>query len=387
VQCGLRQASGRSPFSINIFSYLNNDIIMKLNLFKTAALLSILAAASVLTANAATNAQPAARYAVKVGHLLVPGQAKIFIAKDLGYFAEQGIDVELVEFSNSADGLSALRAGKLDFGVFGATAPLFHIDKGADIRIVGGIHNEDAALIATPEKTALIKTVADLKGKKIAVVRLSSGDAALRGKLVELGLDPKKDVQIFELKSPPAVIEAVRSGEVDAGTVWEPHIVRAEESGLKVVARSHDLVPGHPCCRLAIQTKDVSERPQLIEGFLTALLKAEKYGHDHRDKSVDIITDHLKLDRHIIDKSYLNDQPTDPDVANTKRFWNVMRKVGFAETDKNIADFIDTSFYKRALDKLAVAEPNEPFWKEQEKAFAANDTVKSASATGAGNAK
>ena len=42
---------------------------------------------------------------LKVGHLLVPGQAKIFVALDLGYFAEQGLDVELVEFSNSADGL------------------------------------------------------------------------------------------------------------------------------------------------------------------------------------------------------------------------------------------------------------------------------------------
>ena len=144
---------------------------------------TILLLLSALVANAAaadsqTNIQPAKRYSVKVGHLLVPGQAKIFIAKDLGFFAEQGIDVELVEFSNSADGLSALRAGKLDFGVFGATAPLYHIDKGADIRIVGGVHNEDAALIATPEKAAQIKTVADLKGKKVAVVRLSSGDAA-----------------------------------------------------------------------------------------------------------------------------------------------------------------------------------------------------------------
>lgn len=322
----------------------------------------------------ATDEAPApARVSLKVGHLLVPGQAKIFIAKELGYFAEQGLDVELVEFANSADGLAALRAGKLDFGTFGATAPLFHIGKGADIRIVGGVHNEDAALIATPEKAAQIKSVADLKGKKIAVVRLSSGDAALRGRLLALGLDPTKDVQIFEIKSPPAVIEAVRSGEVDAGTVWEPHIVRAEESGLKVVARSHDLLPGHPCCRLVVQTKEVTDHPEVVEGFLTALLKAEKYGHDHRDAAVDIITKYLKLDRHIIDKSYLNDQPTDPDLANTTRFWNVMRKVGFADQDKNIADYVDTRFYKRALDKLAAAEPHDSFWQAQERDFAQRD--------------
>ena len=311
---------------------------------------------------------------VKVGHLLVPGQGKIFIAQDLGYFAEQGLKVELVEFQNSADGLSALRAGKLDFAVFGATAPLFHIAKGADIRIVGGIHNEDAALITTAANAAAIKNVADLKGRKVAVVRLSSADTALRGRLLDLGIIPGKDIQIFELKSPPAVIEAVRSGEVDAGTVWEPHIVRAVESGLKVVATSHDLLPGHPCCRLSVQARDITERPQVIEGFLAALLKAEKFGHEHRDAAVDIITKYLKLDRHIIDKSYLNDQPTDPDLANTTRFWNVMRRIGYADQERDIASYIDTRFYKRALDKAEAAEPTEPFWKQLEKDYVQRDT-------------
>jgi NitT/TauT family transport system substrate-binding protein len=323
----------------------------------------------------AKNAAPENLTPIKFGHLLVPGQGKIFIAQELGYFAEQGLKVELVEFQNSADGLSALRAGKLDFGAFGATAPLFHIAKGADIRIVGGIHNEDAALITTAANAAVIKSVADLKGRKVAVVRLSSADTALRGRLLDLGIVPGKDIQIFELKSPPAVIEAVRSGEVDAGTVWEPHVVRAVESGLKVVATSHDLLPGHPCCRLAVQTKEVTEHPQIIDGVVTALLKAEKFGHDHRDAAVDIITKYLKLDRHIVDQAYLNDQPTDPDVANTIRFWNVMRRIGYAEQERDIASYIDTHFYKLALDRAEASEPKEPFWKQLEKDYVQRDTV------------
>lgn len=325
----------------------------------------------------APTAQPVT---VKVGHLLVPGQGKLFIAKQLGYFAEQGLNVQLIEFTNSADGLAALRAGKIDFGVAGATAPLFHIAKGADIRIVGGIHNEDAALIAKPETASQIKTVADLKGRKIAVVRLSSGDAALRGKLLELGIDATKDVKIFELKSPPAVIAAVQAGEVDAGTVWEPHIVRAEEAGLRVVARSHDLLPGHPCCRLASQTDYVKQHPEVVEGFLAALLKAEKFGHEHRAEAVKIITNYLKLDEHIVDKSYLNDQPTDPDLANTTRFWNVMRKIGFAEEDRNIASYVDTHFYKNALDKLSAGAPDDAFYKGLEDAFTAHATAAPAAA-------
>ena len=338
-----------------------------------------LLAFAALPINAADSAASATSLTpIKFGHLLVPGQGKIFVAQELGYFAEQGLKVELVEFQNSADGLAALRAGKLDFGSFGATAPLFHIAKGADIRIVGGIHNEDAALITTAEKATQIKSVADLKGRKVAVVRLSSADTALRGKLFDLGIIPGKDVQIFELKSPPAVIEAVRSGEVDAGTVWEPHVVRAVESGLKVVATSHDLLPGHPCCRLAVQTAEITEHPEVVAGVINALLKAEKFGHDHRDQAVDIITKYLKLDRHIVDVAYLNDQPTDPDVANTIRFWNVMRRIGYADQERDIASYINTSFYKQALDKAATAAPKDPFWQQLETDYAQRDTVPAA---------
>lgn len=312
---------------------------------------------------------------VRVGNLLVPGQAKLFIAKELGYFAEEGLEVQLNEFTNSADGLAALRSGKLDFGSFGATAPLFHIAKDADIRIVGGIHDEDAGLITTAKNAEVIHSVADLKGKKVAVVRLSSGDAALRGRLLEVGLTPGKDVEISEIKSPPAVIEAVKAGDVDAGMVWEPHIVRAQQSGLKVIARSHDLVPGHPCCRLVTQRAYTVEHPDTIKHFLRALLKAEKFGHDNRARAVDIITKYIKIDRSLVDASYLNDQPTDPNIENTVRFWNVLRKVGFAEKDKVIASYVDTHAYKQALDELAAAAPQEPYWQKLKQDFQRYDSA------------
>ena len=127
-----------------------------------------------------------------------------------------------------------------------------------------------------------------------------------------------------------------------------------------------------------MQTKDVTERPKLIDGVIAALLKAEKFGHDHRDQAVDIITKYIKLDRHIIDASYLNDQPTDPDVANTVRFWNVMRRIGYAEQERDIASFVDTSFYKRAIDSASAADPKNPFWKQLETDYVRRDTATTA---------
>jgi ABC-type nitrate/sulfonate/bicarbonate transport system substrate-binding protein len=72
---------------------------------------------------------------IRVGYLPVTGHAKFFVAKEYGIFAWEGIDAELIEFINSADGLNVLRAGKLDGAAFGTTAPLVHIARGADLLI------------------------------------------------------------------------------------------------------------------------------------------------------------------------------------------------------------------------------------------------------------
>jgi NitT/TauT family transport system substrate-binding protein len=316
--------------------------------------------------------------ALKVGHLPVTGHAKFFVAKEEGFFKAEGLDVELVEFANSADGLAALRAGKLDLGAFGTTAPLVHISKDADIRIIGGVMGEDAAIIATPENAKIIKTVADLKGKKVATVRLATGDAVFRGALEEAGLNWKTDVQIFELKSPPAVLEAVKSGQVDAGVTWGPHDVTAESQGLKVVIRSRALQPGHPCCRLTVNAKDLQERPEVWERFIHAFLRAEKFANDNHEKTLDDISKYLKLDRPVIQKAYYDgylDQNSDPNVTGIVRFWKTMIKSEFVTSDKDITQFIDTKVYEKALNRVVKENPNDPFWKKRLETFAERDSV------------
>jgi len=332
-----------------------------------------------------TNAAPAASspagsnlIPLKVGHLPVTGHAKFFVAKEEGFFKDEGLDVELVEFANSADGLAALRAGKLDLGAFGTTAPLVHIAKGADIRIIGGVMGEDAAVIATPENAKNIKTVADLKGKKIATIRLASGDAVLRGALNAVGLNWKTDVQIFELKSPPAVLEAVKSGQVDAGVTWGPYDITAEAQGLKVVLRSRTLEPGHPCCRLTVNASSVQEHPEVWERFIRAFLRAEKFAADNHEKTVDDIVNHVKLARAVIEKAYYQgylDQASDPNVTGVVKFWNTMIKSGFIESQLDITKFINTTIYEKALTQVAGENPNDPFWKKRVEIFNQRDSA------------
>lgn len=305
--------------------------------------------------------------ALKVGYLPVTGHAKFFVAKEQGLFKQEGLDVELVEFQNSADGLNAVVAGKLDVGAFGTTAPLVHYARGADLKVIGGIMGLDAAIVVTPENAATIKRIGDLRGKKIATVRLATGDAVLRGALHDDKIDWKSDLKIFELKNPPAVIEAVKSGQVDAGVVWGPHDIRAERQGLKIVVRSSDLQPGHPCCRIVV-TSDKLKQGDMHVRFLRAILKAEKFAAEHRKETIDAIQKYVKLDRDMLEQGYYSpflDQSSDPNVQGTQKFWTTLVSSEFVEGTRPLAPIFELTPYRKALESLAKDSPRDAFWQQR----------------------
>jgi NitT/TauT family transport system substrate-binding protein len=323
---------------------------------------------------AATPARSAEK--LRIGYLPVTGHAKFFVAKEQGFFTREGLEVELVEFVNSADGINALNAGKIDVGAFGTTAPLVHISKGTDLRVIGGIMGEDAALVIAPANASSIKGVADLRGKKVATVRLASGDAVLRGALHDAGLDWRKDVQIFELKNPPAVLEAVKSGQVDAGVIWGPHDLRAEDQGLLVVARSHTLQPDHPCCRLTVSANRLPERTTWVH-LLRAILLAEKFAQEHRPETVAAIVKYLKLDPKLVEKAYYSgylEQGTDPNLKGVRKFWRIMKESEFIDVSspgakEPIEGHVELALYRTALDGLAGENPKDPYWATLQRKF------------------
>jgi NitT/TauT family transport system substrate-binding protein len=334
---------------------------------KTAARIS---ACLVLLALVLPPAPAAAQEKVKasIGYYPVTGHAKFFVAKEQGFFEQENLDIELIEFQNSADGLAALRSGKVDVGAFGTIAPLLHISKDADIRIIGGVMGEDSYLVVKPETAGEIKAIGDLRGRKVATVRLASGDGIFRGALYQAGLSWKnKDVELFELKNPPAVIEAVKSGAVDAGVVWGPYDLQAEVLGLKVVINSSDLFPGHPCCRLAITGENADGRPEVWPRLLRAVLKAERFarGGGHTAETVESISHYANLDKKLIEKGYYHghlDQSTDPNVEGVKKVWDLLREAEFIDSEADISRFVETKFYKQALDSLIAEEPGDPYW-------------------------
>jgi len=314
----------------------------------------------------------------RIGYIAEPAHGLHFLAKEKGYFKEEGIEAELYQFNTTAEGLTALKAGKLDVGTFGTAAPLLFISKGAEFTIFGGMMIGGQAVITKPENVEKFKNLENFRGKKIGSAKLTTGDVIFRGALQKAGLDWRKDVTIVELPGVGAVVEAVKKGEVDAGIVFSPHFSLAEKNaGLKVAAYIADFAPNYTCCRLDANTKDFEARKDAYKHFLRAEIKAYKFYKENPDETVQIFTKALKIDEDIIradtytNKTFASNP--DPLKKGTLEFWKNMRDVGYVTEDYPVEKHINTEVYRKALDEILAENPNDKTYQELDAFFKKND--------------
>ncbi|MCC3407240.1 MAG: aliphatic sulfonate ABC transporter substrate-binding protein [Microcoleus sp. PH2017_10_PVI_O_A] len=141
--------------------------------------------------------------------------------------AKMGWSVEWTEFVAGPPILKAIGQGKIDLGYAGVAPPIFAQSEGVPFVYIAN----DSALpgsigIIVPENSPM-RTLADLKGKKIAATRKTSAHYLLIRALTQGGLQ-LKDVELVDLL-PPKAQEAFLRGEVDAWAVWQPFLAKLQE--------------------------------------------------------------------------------------------------------------------------------------------------------------
>ena len=162
----------------------------------------------------------------------------LWITKEGKLFEKNGLDVEVL-YLESALVQRALIAGNIEFGEM--TGSLMSAPKlqGADLVMIAGFLNTLLyRLIARPE----IKTIADLKGKRVGVSRFGAGaDRATRFLLTKLGYNPEKDVTLIQVGGAPTRLAALAAKSIDATIVESPDHKKAQEMGMRVLANMEEM--------------------------------------------------------------------------------------------------------------------------------------------------
>lgn len=169
-----------------------------------------------LTVGVSAQVKPAS---ITIGFQVIPNDE--LLAKAQGWYEKElGVKVEFKQFDSGRDVNTAFASGSLDFGLAGSTPTSVGISRGLAYRVFW-IHD----LIGTAEALAVknkanVQTLADLKGKKVAVPFGSTTHYSLLSALKLEGVSAS-DVTILDLQ-PPEIFAAWQRGDIDAAYVWQP---------------------------------------------------------------------------------------------------------------------------------------------------------------------
>src|SRR5580693_9450198 len=158
--------------------------------------------------------------------------------------APMHVEVKWTEFPAGPQLLEGLNVGSIDFGIAGEAPPIFAQAAGADLVYVGNEPPASAGeAILVPEDSP-IKTVAELKGKKVALNKGSNVHFLLVKLLEQAGVNYKDIDTIF--LTPADARAAFERGSVDAWAIWEPFLAAAQiQTGARILADGNGVVSNH----------------------------------------------------------------------------------------------------------------------------------------------
>jgi NitT/TauT family transport system substrate-binding protein len=262
----------------------------------SALLVTALSAALSIAASAAC-AQTAPldpRVALKVGAIGAVSDAGIFVARDKGYFNDEGLDVELVSFKAAPQILPAIATGEVQVSGSAVTPALFNaFARGITMKLVADKGQVAkgfgfAAIVVRSDLADTIKDFKDLKGRKFAVMGKGVSSTTQLGKALELGGIQPNEVEFVELGL-PEMVAALGNKAIDGATLLEPFITLAAARKIAIRWKGmEDFLPFTGQNGVIIYSqKFAEEQPEAAKRWMVAYLKGTRAYLDAVTKGTD----------------------------------------------------------------------------------------------------
>jgi sulfonate transport system substrate-binding protein len=192
--------------------------------------------------------------------------------------AAQNIAVKWTEFPAGPALLEGLNVGSIDFGTVGEAPPIFAQAAGANLVYVGNEPPSPASEALVVPQHSTVRSVAELKGKKVALNKGSNVHYLLVKVLEKAGVDYRAVQTVF---LPPAEARAAfERGAVDAWAIWDPFLAAAEKQlGARVLANGAGLVANH---QFYLAARPFAEAyPDVVRSLLDEIGKVDAWGRGH----------------------------------------------------------------------------------------------------------
>jgi NitT/TauT family transport system substrate-binding protein len=295
------------------------------------------------------------------------------VGVEKGFFKDVGIEPELVFFQAAAPIATALAAGQLDVGATGLTAALYNIVLGGEqLWIVADKGREwpGYPLVAIVVQKELwdagLRSIADLRGKRIGVTQLGSTFHYHIGNILEKNGLKLADVKIVPLQAMPATVEALKGKQVDAILVPQPFPGATEAQGFgKILAWAGDLYPWQ-IATIFYSKAFAADRSKAV-AFMKGYVRASRYYYDaalvqkdgrvvpgpNYEEVVEITAKHTGARPEIIRVGFpyqdRNGRLLVPDVERQMKWW---LDNGFMKRTLPLDRIVDTTFLEEAIKQV-----------------------------------
>jgi ABC-type nitrate/sulfonate/bicarbonate transport system substrate-binding protein len=289
-----------------------------------------------------------------------PGMTNLslYIADRQGFFKEQRIFSEIIVMRSAARQIQALIAGSVEFSAQ-APDPLIRADeRGAELTMLSGLGNSAAYDLVAGKKYQKIE---DLRGTTLGVSGINSSSTLLLQKMLAAhGLAPR-DYALVEVGGTSDRLAAIQSGAISAGVLNPPISYIAADQGFRILGEMKQYIPEVQFTALSTRQPWARANASLVDDYLVAILKANRYLYDNRAGTVSIIRNFFKIQPDYAERVYdywIRNQVTPKDgaitVPGTEVVLEILDNLGdFKGKSRPRAEkFIDTSFLRRAQSRV-----------------------------------
>lgn len=225
-----------------------------------------------------------------------------YVAQDMGFFKEVGLEVEFKTFEGGIGALRGMVSGGLDIAGTSSDALIAATAQGVQVHAIGTYAPKLSQVIVS---TADVKTIADLKGKKMGIQEVGGFADVMNQLLLSSAGMKKEDVTSVSVTTAGRVAALV-TGQINAHALHADQYYTAlkQKPDLVTLAKMWEVAPKWWYAAFAAPDDAVKKNPDLYIDFMTAVIKAQRFMYANKDKTVEIGIKYTKLDPEAVSKGY-----------------------------------------------------------------------------------
>jgi ABC-type nitrate/sulfonate/bicarbonate transport system substrate-binding protein len=228
----------------------------------------------------------------------------LWVAKDMGFFEKQGLDVDLVLIQSGPRSVSTMLSGEMGIINTGANSAIAANLGGAkDVVLIASLFN---TLVFSVIGKAEIADVNALRGKTLGVTQTGSlSDFTARLVLSRAGLNPNRDVTLLPTGDYTGMLVSLRKGSIDAGVMSAPTTLQAKKLNFREILDVGGIGIEFAGTSIATTRGFIREAPGTVRAVVAAIVQAIHFMKTDKEGSIKVLARWTKSrDREVLEELY-----------------------------------------------------------------------------------